>query len=303
MVEAIEAGADLALIACILVLIGLLLAAKWITKPIVALLDVSILGQRPFHFLASALEGLIVNGADAGIKALEHALARLFSGVVDSLGLLIGVPLVLGLAVKDALSYLWSRLLVPKIRSVTDHIVITATNALSRVESLERTVANDVSNLERYAESHATAALNEAKAYAREVAGAGERAAEKYASQAVDQLRAAESQAISSARAIAVGAAHELDVIEGALSATQLGALLAALPAIAALTHAIATEAGLENRACREKVGKVCQADSAKWGRLLGGLTLMTGAISLAELVGPARVIMRATEGLVKAAA
>lgn len=70
----------------------------------------------------------------------------------------------------------------------------------------------------------------------------------------------------------------------GELPKADLIALLAAVPALAALVNTIATEAGLENADCRSKVKGICTTPLDEWAGLLDDLIPLTLAFSLAEM-------------------
>jgi hypothetical protein len=89
---------------------------------------------------------------------------------------------------------------------------------------------------------------------------------------------------VGEVRSIAVGVENDLGTIEGQYGALGVAGLIAAMPAVATLVNAIASEAGLENRDCRQKVKGICATDSSAWGDLLAGLAATGFAFSLLEL-------------------
>lgn len=129
-------------------------------------------------------------------------------------------------------------------------------------------------------ERAAAAALNEAE----RAAGSALAQSEAAAAEALARAEAAGKAALAGVKDIAVGAADDLATIEGQLGALGTAGLIAAIPAIATLVHAIATEAGLENAECRNKVKGICATNSNAWGDLLGGLVALGFAFSLREL-------------------
>lgn len=110
---------------------------------------------------------------------------------------------------------------------------------------------------------------------------------------AIAQLDAAGKAALDVVRSVAVGVADDLGKIEGDIGALGTGALIASIPAIATLVHAIATEAGLENASCRSKVKEVCSTDPSAWTGLLEGLLAIGVGFSLAELAAVATPLIR----------
>lgn len=115
-------------------------------------------------------------------------------------------------------------------------------------------------------------------------------AAEALASQAIAATSGAAATALEAVKAIAVGAEDELETLTGTLGVTGTAALIASIPALATLVHALATESGLENESCRTKVKGICQTDPLRWAALLAAI----GAVGLetmdfSQMVGYAR--------------
>lgn len=369
MAEALEAGYDLGALALCFLAIGLLLAAKDLVRVAVAVFDVSILGYRPFHSIARALENSVIGALDSAIKGVEGQTARFENGLIDAFGLFVGIPILLGLGVKVAFEYLWTSALRPVIHSIVDPVATRAAQALAKVEALSGVVSANLAAAERYAREKADAALADARGYADAKIAAATgvlRAAipdaigvaERYADQAVGKLRTAEDAAIGAAvelavnakaagvaaagaalaeaervagrelsaaeaeatralataqalsqaaiadvRSIAVTAEDELAKLEQLAGATGLAALIAAMPAVATLVHAIASEAGLENAECRTKVKGICRTDPSAWENLLSGLVAVGFAFSLAELAHVARPLAEELAPIIRKAA
>jgi hypothetical protein len=347
---ALEAGYELGALALCFVALALLLVAKDVFGGLLRAIDFSFFGARPLHGLVTGAENAVIGALDEAIKGVERRAAQFESGLIDSLALLIAVPLLLGLGVKGALEYLWNHALRPVIHSITDTIRAAANSALTKVEALEKTVATNVGAAERYAREHALSALTDAESYVdtqlraaegtlrRDIAAAKDKA-EGYADLAVSRLRAAEDAAVAGAvalagaaktagleaaqaaeqaaeraagsalaqseaaaakalaeaeaaarvalagvRGIAVGAADDLATIERDLGALGVAGLIAAIPALATLVHAIATEAGLDSAACRRKVKGICGTDPLAWEELLLGLAALGFGFNLAEV-------------------
>lgn len=365
----LEGGYDLAALSALYIAIGCLVIVAAVVDAVASAFDFSLFGYRPLHSIATGLHNAAVGALDGAIKDLEKVAAGFESGLIDSFGLLIAIPLLLGLGIKAALEYFWSSALRPVIHSITDTIRTTATAALSKVVGLEGAIASNLSAAEAYARGRATAAIATAEAYVESRIGAAEAtlrgdiagalsAAEGYADVAVSKLRAAEDAAVAGAVAIAAeakaaglaaaaaaeagaeraagsalaqseaaaaralaeaqaagaaalgavsglatGALDDLATIEGDLGALGTAGLIAAIPALATLVRAIATEAGLESAACRSKVKGICGTDPSAWAGLLEGALLLTGALSLRELVPVGRVAVHELSDLIKQAA
>lgn len=355
---ALEGGFELGALALCFVALALLVAAKELAQAIAAPFNVSIFGSHPFRSIATAIENGIVGTLDDAIRGVEKTAAGFESGLIDAFGLLIAIPLLIGLGIKAALEYMWNEALMPRIHSVTNAIKTAADAALARVATLEGTVVANLGAAERYARDHAASALASAEAFVehrltaavdtlRGDIAAGVSQAERYADEAVGKLRGAEDAAIAGAvglavaakvageqaaaaalneaervagsalaqseaaaaealaraqaagqaaldgvKGIAVGVGDDLATIEGAFGAAGVGALVGSIPAIATLVAAIATEAGLENAACRSKVKGICGTDTPSWEKLLAGALLIGVPLSLAELVPVGKAVI-----------
>ncbi len=185
------------------------------------------------------------------------------------------------------------------------------------VRTLRPDIAAGVAAAERYAsdavEKLRTAedtALGQAVAIAVEAQAAGLAAAaqaastaEGVAAQALAQADAAGKAALAGVKAIAIDVQGELNTIEQAAGAAGVVGLLASIPALATLVHAIATEAGLSNAECRSKVNQVCGTNPAAWAGLLAGAAFLTGNLSLRDLIVPARLIFDGGKTLIDEAA
>lgn len=388
---ALEAGYDLAALALCFVALALLLIAKDAVDKVVSVLNVGVLGVHPFASIARAMENTVLRVLNDAIKGVEKGTAKFESGLLDSLGVLVAIPLLLAYGVKAALEYLWNHALGPFIHRITDAIDTTATKAWAHVTALEQTVANDLSKAEDYADGVGVSTLSAAKKYADHwidnavsVLNATIRAAvaeaEAFASQAIGKLRAAEDAAIADAvnlagaakaagvaaaasalttaerelaaartealaaaggaltaaedyalrqaadakaaglaaaagveaavtgsletvRSIAIGAENELKDLEGIYGALGTATLIASIPALATIVHAIATEAGLENQSCRSKVKDICRTDPAAWEQLLAGLAPLGLLFGLRELYQVAEPLVGELAPIIKQAA
>lgn len=170
--------------------------------------------------------------------------------------------------------------------------------------------ATGIAAAERLAEAAAARAIDfaaagaaEAEAFATAEAARYAAAAEAAAAGALAQADAAGKAALAVVAGVA-GAAQEgvLD-LEHLIEQGGWAALIAAIPALALLVNSIATEAGLSNAECRQKVSRVCQTDASSWANLLGGLALLGFAFSLEELVGLARPLVDELAPIVRQAA
>jgi hypothetical protein len=171
--ELLDGGLDLGGLAGCYVLIAILVIVAWTFGKLADAIDFSIsipyvFGTKTIHPLggvAQAIENSVVAGCNDGIKALEGAAADFENGLLQSLELIVGLTLLLGVGVKDALVKLWGVALDSRIHAIVDATSSVASKASSDVSSLAKTVADDVTKAESYAAGKATAALTDAKSY------------------------------------------------------------------------------------------------------------------------------------------
>jgi hypothetical protein len=321
---ALEGGFDLGALALCFVALALLVAAKELAQAIAAPLNFSIFGVRPLHGVAVAIENGLVGALDDAIRGVEKAAAGFLSGLVDAftiktiadsararvIALEGTVAANLGAAERYARDHATSAL-----NAATDYVDHRITTALG---TLRGDIAAGVSQAEAYAElavgklrAAEDAAVGVAVGLAVEAKQAGLAAAAIAEAEAIRigadaltaglagdaaaiaQLDAAGKAALDVVRSVAVGVADDLGKIEGDIGALGTGALIASIPAIATLVHAIATEAGLENASCRSKVKEVCATDPSAWTGLLEGLLAIGVGFSLAELAAVATPLIR----------
>lgn len=328
MTEALEAGYDLSVIAACYVAIAFLSLVVTLAIAIRDALNISIAGLHPFSGIASALNNSLIKWLNDAISGVEKVAARFTSGLIDSFGLLIAIPVLLYLGVKAALSYLWHTGLVGKILFYTNPINDLALAAKALYGELAGVVSRGFDAARSFAESQGTKALAEAQTFtttkvaaavsalrgeyaasvsdlekaintatdgalqtalngvhaAESAASAEVASAESSAASALAQAQAIGQTALDTVKSIAVTAEDDLATIEGGLGALGVAGLIAAIPAISTLVHAIATESGLENADCRSKVKGICGTDPSAWAQLLGGLAALGFAFSLKDL-------------------
>lgn len=378
--EALDAGLDLGLIAACYVGIGLALLIGAVVGGILRTINVSILGTHPFGGLVTKAENAVTAATNTVVQGLEKQATKFESGLGDALALIIGIPLLLAVALKDLLQYLWHTALSAFVSSIVGPVRTLASQAIARVTTLEGTVASDLTEAKRYADASASSALSDAKTFASHwidnavtvlngTIRSAIATAEGYADTAVSKLRGVEDAAVAAAvglaaeaknaginaaagalstaegeiagvratalaaaagalttaesyaehvggdvaagaaaalaqaegvvsasvdavKAIAIDIQHDLGTIEGQYGALGLATLIASIPAIATLVNALATETGLENEDCRQKVKGICATPSSAWTDLLGGLVAVGVSFSLLELAEVADPIL-----------
>lgn len=253
MTEALEAGYDLVGLAACYVAIGLLLLVSAIVAALLKFLDVGIGPYHPFHGITSKASNAITSALNSAVQGLEGAAAKFESGLVDSMALIIGIPLLLGVALYDLLKYLWGTALSAFVNTVVGPVRTTASNALTRVTSLEGTVADDFTKAKNYADNAAAGALSDADAFASHWIDhavsvlnsnitAAVSSAERYTDTAVGLLRSAEDAAVAQAVGIAVDAKNAgINAAAGALSTAEGYTDVAKGAALAAAAGALTT--------------------------------------------------------------
>lgn len=307
------------------VALGFASLALYVAKGIAAPFNVSILGVRPFQFVADAIEAGIVAPLNGIVNASESALTEALSALVDDTATLLGTFLVLGIGIKDALTYLWNTALGPFVHSITNTIARDASHALSDATALAKTVEANLTSAESYAAAQAANALADAKAWARTEIDAARSATEEYADDAVAKLRSAESAAIDNAvdiahaaevsaeaaastalaqvKAIAVGAEGDLTDFEAYIKSLGLPATIAGVASLSTLLTLVLSETGLENSSCRGKVKQICGTSPAAWESLLAGIAAIGLSFNLQAVVDAAKSIEGGVVDVVKLAA
>lgn len=212
-----------------------------LAKAIAAPFNVSILGTRPFQFVADGIEAGIVNPLNDFRAKSDAEIAKAFNALVDDTATVLGVFLVLGLGIKAALTYLWKTALGPFVHAITDTIARDASHALSDVTALTKTVTDNLASAESYAVARAEKALSDATSAAYNFAQSALSQAESYADDAVAKLRTAEDSAIDNAVSIANAAkAAGLAAAASAESAAEAVAKSALAESEAAASTALA---------------------------------------------------------------
>jgi hypothetical protein len=278
----LEGGYDLGALALLGLALAALLLVKSLTQAVAGIFDFSLFGYRPLHGIAVSIENGAIAALDDAIKSVEKVAAGFLSGLIDAFGLLIAIPLLLGLGIKAALEYLWSSALKPVIHTITDTIRDTAGKALSKATALEATVAADLASAEKYARGQAAAALSDAEAYVEtristalhtvsgEI-GAAVSSAERYADQAVSKLRSAEDAAIGAVASVAAAGIAEAERLAraGVSEAEQLAA--AGVTEAERLAQVGITDAIRQGEAATAALAQVVSGEIATLDQAIGG--------------------------------
>lgn len=247
---ALDLGLDLGALAGCYVVIGLIAVLLIVLEGLDGVLNISILGVRPFGFLADAIRGTLIAGLKDAQAGVEAAAAGFEAGLLDALTLLIGIPLLGVLGVKKALQYLWNSALPSLVDSITDPITRTANEALTKTESLAASIPDVVAAIGTEIDAKVAAGVRDAETYTATNVLAGIRTAEQYADQAVSKLQAAENAAIdnavdiaNAAKAAGLAAAKEAQTAAEAYAAKTVASAAAAIQTALDQVKAIAVGA------------------------------------------------------------
>lgn len=203
MAALLDAGLDLGALAGCFVAIALLTLIAYLLDGLANAIDVDVLGYHPFSGVASAIKNVVTDGIGSAIKALEKAAASFEQGLLDSLTLLIGIPLVLADGLYLALKALWTHALTPFINHVVAPIRADVTAIEQDIGSLYTLTATDLARAEGYADKQVSDASGALYNILKSEVHAAVSTAESYADVAVSKLRSAEDAALNRAVAAA----------------------------------------------------------------------------------------------------
>lgn len=275
--EALTLGYDLSGLAGCYVAIGLVAILLTLLEGLDRVLNVGVLGVHPFAGLARAIQNTLVAGLKAAESYLEGKAAQFESGLVDAFALLIATPVLLAEGVYKAMQYGWNQATKPLINALNAHVAALSAKLTAQVGSLETRVTGLLNKAEDYADAKIASAATALTRYADAVAHTAQVNAERYAADAVEALRGAETAAIAKAASLAAearsageaAAAHVLERAEreiaGAESAAEATARRLAAEAEATAAGALASAQAAGQSALSVVAGV---ADAAETGVL-----------------------------------
>lgn len=313
---------DLGALTGVLLLIGTLSVIAYTFARLANVLNFSVFGVHPLHNVADAIHNTIVAGCNDGIKTLDKWAIYLFDGLKTvTMALVHGVE-DLANGTNDALSYLVHTKVPALVDAAIHDVVKVANNALTRVDSLEKSVAKDVARLDNTIDAKAKAAVLAAGAATataiksvrneigsdvttlrQEISAAAHGAtatAESVASEALNRLQTAENAAIGALDKTVGATGEDLRNLINEIPFTDIAAVIAAVPVLTALVKTLEAETGLENESCRSKVKQICATDPSVWTQLLTDLAPLGLVFSLRELVEVARPIIADTKDAIE---
>lgn len=250
-------------------------------------------------YLAQALDFLWHHAIIGLVHAITHPIAKVAN---DALALVNAVPKAIADAEADALAYA-DRVGTVALRDAEAYAAEIAHTAQHRAEAFANQAVAGLKALEDAAIGEALKLAHEGISAAAEAEQTAVSTAEAYANAAV----ATAEQSIAAGVGVLEGGLttveDQLKALEQAVGAAGLVALIAALPSLLTLVRAIATEAGLGNAECRNKVKNICSVDPSAWEGLLAGLLPLGFLFTLPELVAVARPLIGDLEPLIRQAA
>lgn len=289
MAVALEAAVDVGAIMGAIVLLGMLVAMYYTILPVVRLLNVSIVGIRPFHFLYVIAHNTLIRWLENGIHAMEGVVAALWYGLGWSINEMI-VSLRLFANGIEHTFHAFRHVVLPR--------VIRAVEAplMRRVLALERRLLAAETHI-RWTEQHiahgtAVAASTTYRRLQGLIRGAVIGPAEQFEQRIAAVERTLEAELgrvpgeIARDSQTVAGRLHDLDRV--APIATIAG-LTAAFPLVRASVRALEAEAGLNVPRCRQNVKQLCGVNPNGLLQLIAGLAILETGLSLRRLVPVAR--------------
>lgn len=304
---ALRGALDLGRVAAYFVAAGLLLLAYYIAHGIAeGLRSVPLIGGI-LGRLADAIEGRFGAWCKRAADDLSQHGVALLSGLVDQLGILLGVGVLLYQGTRKALSFLWSHSLPSYVADKIEQFLAKPGKAVANVEALTAKVDHWIRGEPDRIRKSAQATLASAIEYADSKFHAVFRQIPHEIAQALalaepriikeiegaigigpdipGVLDKAARDAAEAAKSLAGAAADEVGQILGELTPTDAGKIIASVPLLALLVQAISTEAGLDSAECRAKVRNICGVDPAAWANLIASLATGYAILNFGEVV------------------
>lgn len=209
----------------------------------------------------------------------------------------------------DARSWVQANLtsLGHRVDSLTDTVRSDIADA-ERLATAE--AGNALAQATRYADTVGTTTYDHAKQYAdtaigtlRDAESAAIANAVSIANTAEHDATAAFDQAKAYAGQLVAPVGAELTQLDEFIKSLGLQTVIAGAAATAALLTQALVDTGLENADCRSKVKGICGTNPAAWENLLAGIAAIGIAFSLQDIVDAANAIFTDASELIQAAA
>lgn len=316
---------DLAALAGVMLLIGLLAVVGYTFKRLADVLNFSVLGVHPLQHVASAIENTIVAGCNAGINTLDKWAIALYHGLTYCIGLILDGVEDLANGAYGAIDRMVTHTIPSKVNAALSDVTALSHSAASAIAQLRKDVDADAAKLTSLVKSLNTTISREIQAfwhgevtnvhaYVNNQIAHHDNVVHQIVNDAVagihlpgdiaaSTLTGAAKQALENAQAAEDAIRGELHDLLGNANPGDVAALIAAIPVIRALVQTLESETGLENASCRAKVKSICATPTDAWDNLLA-LALPLGlALSLRALYEPARETFNELHDLIEAAA
>lgn len=313
---------DLAALAGVMILMGLLVVVGYTFTKLADVLNFSVLGIHPLQHVATAINNTIVAGCNAGINTLDRWAIALWHGLFTAWNIFVEGLKDLANGTETAFKWVTGTAIPNVVNAAINPIKLDVTIAKNALESitgnigalssdfhalangLDNTIARSINAWYRGIHPDIT---NEIHAAIHAMSGAvsGEISAqvgnaENLASSAIASLRTAETAVTDALTTAENATAKELRDLADSIPLTDIAAVAAAVPIIREMVRVLETETGLDNAICRQKVKGICGTNISSWESLLAGLAPLALAFSLREIVETARPIMRETQDIIE---
>lgn len=205
---ALEVGYDLGALALCVVAIALLLAVKGLADALHSALNVGFLGVHPFSGIAATLNNTLIAWLNDAIKGVERVAASFFSGMIDSLAILVGLAALVYIGTRDALTYLWNTGLPARILFYTNPLNDLVAGVKALYNELAGVVSRGFDSARTFAEGQGAKALTDAQAFTTTKIAEAVHAVEGDLSAAVTKLEQTINTATDGALTTALQAVH-----------------------------------------------------------------------------------------------
>lgn len=294
---------DLPAILGVYLAIAILAVIAYTFHRLASVLNFSILGIHPLRDVGNAIDRVIVDGCNDAINTLEKWGSALWNDFKNSVEFAMAMLILLAAGIVWSAGYLWNHLAATAIRTAIGAGAKTGSDLATRVDNLIKDVARNATKAETLIATGVSTAIATAHRYtAQEVAyldgridnvSSGIRdlipqavkdaaaAEDLVTGAAIQSLRDAENAAIQAVSDAQTLTETELHNLLGQLDLTDLAKIAGAVPILSLLVQTIATESGLNNAECRQKVKGICGTNLSAWLHFLEGLGLAFAWTSL----------------------
>lgn len=262
-------------------------------------LDLGIVSFEPLGWLADALSSYVLAGAEDARQAVEGAMKATLDGLTWSFDELLGVFTDLAHATKALALYLWQHVVKPWTLGLLTPIRAAVAKVDAELAALTKTVAQNLTKAERYADGQATKAIGSAEAFTKTEIRAARQAAEAEAAAITARLDGIATQATAVAEDVLRAPGQVWGDIGKYVDPKNLAeaTILGVLGALG--IHTLTSATGLDSQTCQGRHKDLCGIDPSQWAQWLAQIALMAGVLDFAELLALCRVVFHEGESLV----